>query len=161
MWHVPLALGLFVVSMFLLYQGVAFLRWVTKNEEDAPNPRAGTRIAWALTGVIILFFWLQPLIGTPFLEHAFNQSEPFAFLVGGFSFFLLGKPEAFSQALLIASIPVGMLAAFKFVMAAALARSSEAPPSALSRSPMAVLAGAICVVIQLAGSIASLYTVLH
>src|SRR4051812_37549249 len=67
LWHVPLSLGLWAVSVFLLLQGIAFLRWVTKDQKDAPDPGSGFGLAVGLTIAIFLFFY------APWLLLSFHQ----------------------------------------------------------------------------------------
>lgn len=148
-WNVPIALGLWAVSVFLLLQSVAFLRWVTKADDDAPNPRAGVNLAWIVAGLILIFFYI------PWFFNRYAKPDTFALFAGLLAFPLRG-PESFSQALLLSSLPIGALAAFKFMIAASLARSPTARASALTRSPITILAAGLFTLLQIAGSVASL-----
>lgn len=155
-WLLPISVSLFGVSMFLLYQSAAFLKWATKDETDAPNPRTGIGLAWGLTAGIVFGFHFQA-IDAMYLASEYDFKTSLPIFLSSLFLFPFWDPETFSQALLFASLPVGILAVYKFFMVAALARSSQAPT--LVRSPMAVLAGGIFGLVQLAGSIASLYAV--
>jgi hypothetical protein len=159
-WYLPVALGLWAVSIFLLLQGAAFLKWATKGDDDAPDPRAGIKLAWALTAGILLFFYVQSswFDGIVAINVNRNQSNStwLAGLIIGLVLFPFKEPEAFSQALLFSSLPIGILATFKFLMAASLVRSTEPTSSALTRSPLSLLTAGLFTLLQLAGSIASL-----
>jgi hypothetical protein len=129
LWHVPVALGLWIVSMFLLYQGVAFLSWAIREEDkEAPNPKSGIILAWILTASLILFFYL-------------NSDK---------------KPDGFSLALLFSSLPIGAFAAFKFGIAFFFARSSPSSSPSRTRSPLWLLVLCIFNFLQFAGSVATL-----
>src|SRR5687767_12071455 len=57
-WLFLLAIALWSVAMFLLYQSIAFQRWVTAEEKKAPSPSAGAGIAWLLSiAILTLWFW--------------------------------------------------------------------------------------------------------
>jgi hypothetical protein len=147
-WHLPVAISLWAVSIFLVLQAAADLKWATKDEADAPDHRAGIALAWVLTASIILLFYLNDI-------NYDSPQDPFLYLLR-LATLPFRKPEAFSEALLFSSLPIGILAAFKFSMGASLVRSVPTTPSALTRSPQALLAAGLFTLLQLAGSIASL-----
>lgn len=157
-WHLPVALALCALSIFLLLQGAAFLRWATKGEDGAPSPRAGIKLAWGIVATILLFFFVNS-VTLHRITTTYNIDDLggwiFAFLYG-LATFPFKEPEVFSQVLLFSSLPVGALAAFKFVIAASFIRSADAAPSALTRSPFALLSAALFTLLQLVGSIASI-----
>lgn len=146
-WYVPIAVALWSISIFLLYQGAAFFKWVAKGGKTAPNARAGIALAWVLSGGSFIFFFFQ----SPLADHEI--------LPLGLVTFLSRDPEAFSQALLFASLPIGVFAAYKFLVTVSLARSTQIKASSPAQSPVALLVGGIFTLLQLAGSIASLIAI--
>jgi hypothetical protein len=155
LWHLPVAVCLWTLSIFLLLQSIAYLKWAAKGDDDAPDPRAGITLAWGLTAGIMLFFFFNSLIFHDLWFERFHEGWLGAVLLG-LVIFPFKESEAFSQALLFSSLPIGILAAFKFLMTGSLVRSAQATPSALSRSPFALLAAGLFTLLQLAGSVASL-----
>lgn len=158
LWHVPVAVGLWTISIFLLYQGAAFFKWVAKGGKNAPDARAGVILAWILSAGSLLFFYFQSTI----IVSGGFETDPdrwiFDFIMGLVTF-SFKDPNGFSQALLFSSLPIGIIAAYKFVIAVSLARSTHVKTSARTQSPVALLIGWIFTLLQLAGSVASLVAI--
>jgi hypothetical protein len=115
---------------------------------------------WCLTAVIILFFYFQSPTFEVILESKIKSTNEMdtwlADSLLGLVIFPFREPEALAQALLFSSVPIGLLAAFKFLVAASLVRSAQVTDSALTRSPITLLLAAFFTFLQLAGSIASI-----
>jgi hypothetical protein len=159
-WHVPVAVGLWTISIFLLYQGAAFLKWVTKGEKTAPDARAGVILAWILSAGSLLFFYFQSTI---IFSGGFETDTTrwmFDFIIGLVTF-SFKDPDGFSRGLLFSSLPIGVIAAYKFVITVTLARSTQVKTSARTQSPVTLLIGGIFTFLQLAGSVASLVAILR
>jgi hypothetical protein len=158
LWHVPLALGLWVVSIFLLLQGVAFLKWATREEGEAPNPRGGIRLAWSLTVVLVLFFYFNSDLSSRAVEELIRSTSDASLFIFVWRFisFPFKEPDKFSLALLSASLPIGVFAALKFGIAFFFVRSAPSLPSSPKRSPLWLLVVCVFNFLQLAGSFATL-----
>ena len=159
-WHLPVSLGLWAVSIFLLLQSVAYLRWATKGEVDAPNPRAGVILGWSLTAAILSIFYFNSKTFEWLSYEPITDRFPGHFALGLVTF-PFKESEALSQALLFSSLPTGALAVVKFVMAAAFERSDQGASSPLGRSPLVLVSASLFTLLQLAGSIASLLAFFH
>jgi hypothetical protein len=110
-------------------------------------------LAIGLTVAIFLFFFI-PWFWSSSSYYRYHDILS-ALFFGVFSF-PFKDPDKFSQALLLSSLPVGVIATFKFMTAAALARSNNASSSTMTRSPLALLLAGLFSVLQVAGSVASI-----
>jgi hypothetical protein len=115
-------------------------------------------LAFGLTIAIFLFFFIPWFGSSPFYGRT---NEGGVNVILGLLWFPFKNPEGLSQTLLLSSLPVGVLATFKFVMAAALTRSNETASSAMKRSPLALLLAGFFSVLQVAGSVASILGLLR
>lgn len=144
-WLFLLAIALWSVAMFLLYQSIAFQRWVTAEDKKAPDPSAGVAIAWLLSvAILALWFWRWVT-----LEWN-GVGEVDAALVQDF----FTKSRDFALAPLVASIPPAAIALFKFSLAGAMPKAVLEGSS--SRSPLAASVAALFAVLQLASSVVTL-----
>ena len=161
-WHFPVALTLWSLSIFLLLEAVSFSKWAAKNGAEVPNFRAGISLAWGLSGGILLYFYIHS--HTFALANEVPANDPIGWLIAeaiGLVFFALRESDGISQALLFSSLPIGLLAVFKFTIAISMQRSIVPNTTEPLKSPVALVIGSAFSLLQLAGSIASLYAVLR
>ncbi|MEK6280787.1 MAG: hypothetical protein AABN95_10575 [Acidobacteriota bacterium] len=147
-WLLVASVAMLSVSFFLLYQAVAFQKWVTAKDDDAPNPQAGVGLAVALSLAMVLFSILYWIV--------YHPHPPQGPGLEVFLWVMSNRPSELATGPLLGSIVPGAMAIFKFVTAGFImhGNAQEVPP--LSRSPKAALAGAVFALISLAGSIATL-----
>jgi hypothetical protein len=137
--------GLLTLTVFFLYQAASIQRWMTKGEEDAPNPDAGLNLAWGIvSGVIML--WCMYI----YIKEAKYYVKPN--LVGYF----MDNPKRLAPALLLSSCMIGFLTLFRFAMVWSFFRSSSVEPSKSPRSPATAIVSFVFSAVSLAASIATL-----
>lgn len=149
LWIFLFSVALFSISFFLLHQGVAFQRWVVSNEKNAPDPNSGVMMSWMLSIMMILIWVLHSLLFREFWIGSFTETI----------FYVLENPLDFSPAVLIASVVPAAVALYKFLITGSLMRALPDTKNSVSRSPVAVMAGAICTLLTLCASIATLISI--
>jgi hypothetical protein len=137
------ALVLLGVASLLLYQAAVFQRWATAEVEDAPNPNSGLPGAWVLSALILFAWHFQWLFSSATYFSSESVSEQFVSTI-------FNPPQELVVALLLASVPPGLLALVKFSFAGSLGRRS-APET--KKAPLAALVAATFALIQLTASI--------
>lgn len=140
------SVGLLAASLFFLYQAVHFQRWMTKGEENAPDPGAGVTVSWVFVSCTILLWMFYQYV------HVVR------FFGGGYTLvdFYLDFPKELAPALLIASCFPGFISLFKFALIGSFFRSSSVKASETSRSLMGVIVGFIFAATSFAASIVKL-----
>jgi hypothetical protein len=121
-WLLVASVALFAISFFLLYQAVGFQQWVTAKDEEAPNPRAGIVLAWALSLAMVVFSILYWVVHHPQPPHLVGRDD--------FLWFLSNRPSELATGPLLGSIVPAAMAIFKFVTAGFIMRGNaqESPP---------------------------------
>jgi hypothetical protein len=148
-WLLLASIALCAMSYLLLFEAAKFQKWVTANDETAPNPWAGFKFICILSFALVFIstgYWI--------LCHP----PPFD-LVGPdrvFYWVLANRPSELAVGPLLGSVIPAVMAIFKFTMASTIMYGAGKEAPALSRSPMAALVGAIFSLITLASSIVTL-----
>lgn len=144
------ALALWGIALVLMYQGVAFQRWMSAGDKTAPSPEAGVGAGWGIS-VSVLSLWL---FRWAMLSVASGTEDP-PFIQ--FISLLFHPPRELIVAVLVASVPPGMVALLKFLLAGSQARRIEGGSEGTAQSPVAAFAGIGFALVQL---VASIFTII-
>jgi hypothetical protein len=150
-WFLLLGIAWFGIAVFLLNQGVAFQRWATSSDEQAPNPRSGVQSAWIISIIIIALWALYWLVYNKDFIRLYGLLPA---LLGD----LFNDPREFAQLPILASITPTAVALFKFLLSASAMRGTFGSSGSITRSPAPGLVAALFSAVNLAGSIATLIT---
>ena len=134
-------------------QGVYFQRWATKGDQTAPDPSSGTDTAWLVSSVI-LGVWLTRRLIFPDPQYSGNSLEQLMWAI-------LTPSRDFVLAILIASVPPGVVALLKLAVASSIIKRSSKTAPAGTRSPVATLIVASLSLVELAANIAAIITFLN
>lgn len=140
------AFALWGISVLLMHQGVSFQRWTTKGDENAPDPESGLSAAWIVSGVVLSLWFLRQVILFAMSPSPQNHYMEFVLMI-------ISPTRDLSLALLVASVPPGVVALVKFSLAGSLTRGAGVESPGISGSPVAAFVAGSFALIQLIASI--------
>ncbi len=135
------------LAFFLLHDAGRFQKWQSADDSHAPNPLAGTELAWIVSLSVLVLWGL-------YVMFLFRLRVPaFFYLTDDQRIsLLLGESRLLVPGVLIAALFPAAVAVFKYVTATLAIRTPGGIPGPRSRG----LAGALVALINLAASVATL-----
>lgn len=143
-----LSIVLWGVSLFLIYEGSRFQKWMTAGDEAAPHPESGVTFSVGFS-ILIFLLWMPYWIFAPSL---FDYSS--SNIVRN----IFWHPLDYAPAFILASLPAALIGLLKFLVAAQISYNKKDETGIRVTSPMPALIGAIVTLITLAASIVTLVT---